>query len=90
MNGVFGIPLLLNILTSSVMVCFVGFQMTMGLSADHIIKLALFLFSAVSEIYLICYFSDLLIVSVRGLFCWEIFLVYLSFFSERGCLYCSL
>lgn len=82
MNSVFGIPLLLNILTSSVMVCFVGFQMTLGLSADHIIKLALFLFSAVSEIYLICYFSDLLIVSVRGLFFWEIFLVYLSFFSE--------
>lgn len=68
MNGVFGIPLLLNFLTSSVMVCFVGFQMTLGLSADHTVKLALFLISAVSEIYLICYFSDLLIMSVRGLF----------------------
>lgn len=63
-NSVFGLPLLLNFLTSSVMVCFVGFQMTLGLSADHTVKLALFLFSAVSEIYLICYFSELLIVAV--------------------------
>ncbi|XP_062120799.1 odorant receptor 67a [Drosophila sulfurigaster albostrigata] len=63
MNNVFGMPLLLNFLTSSVMVCFVGFQMTLGLSADHTVKLALFLISAVSEIYLICYFSDLLIVA---------------------------
>lgn len=67
MNGVFGIPLLLNFLTSSVMVCFVGFQMTLGLSADHTVKLALFLISAVSEIYLICHFSNLLIVAVCGL-----------------------
>lgn len=67
MNGVFGIPLLLNFLTSSVMVCFVGFQMTLGLSADHTVKLALFLISAVSEIYLICHFSNLLIVAVCSL-----------------------
>lgn len=64
------------------MVCFVGFQMTLGLSADHTVKLALFLISAVSEIYLICYFSDLLIMSVRGLFSLQIFLDYLLFFSE--------
>lgn len=68
MNSVFGMPLLLNFLTSSVMVCFVGFQMTLGLSADHTVKLALFLISATVEIYLICYFSGLLIVSVCRLF----------------------
>ncbi|XP_030561820.1 odorant receptor 67a [Drosophila novamexicana] len=66
MNSVFGMPLLLNFLTSSVMVCFVGFQMTLGLSADHTVKLALFLISATVEIYLICYFSGLLIVSSEG------------------------
>lgn len=66
MNSVFGVPLLLNFLTSSVMVCFVGFQMTLGLSADHTVKLALFMISAISEIYLICFFSDWLIESVSA------------------------
>ncbi|XP_030243198.1 odorant receptor 67a-like, partial [Drosophila navojoa] len=66
MNSVFGVPLLLNFLTSSVMVCFVGFQMTLGLSADHTVKLALFMISAISEIYLICFFSDWLIASSQG------------------------
>ncbi|KAL7741919.1 hypothetical protein ACLKA6_012131 [Drosophila palustris] len=65
-NSVFGLPLLLNFLTSSVMVCFVGFQMTLGLSVYHTVKLAIFLLSAVTEIYLICYFSDLLIVASEG------------------------
>ncbi|XP_068152608.1 odorant receptor 67a [Drosophila tropicalis] len=61
MNDVFGVPLLLNFMASSMVVCFVGFQMTVGLSPEQTSKLALLLISATSEIYLICYFSQALI-----------------------------
>ncbi|TDG46796.1 hypothetical protein AWZ03_006843 [Drosophila navojoa] len=60
-NRVFGLPLLLNFMSSSLMVCFVGFQMTIGLSLDVVCKLAVLLVAEMAEIYLICYFSDELV-----------------------------
>ncbi|KAH8327976.1 hypothetical protein KR067_002288, partial [Drosophila pandora] len=60
-NNVFGIPLLINFAASSLLVCFVGFQMTFGVSPQHFAKLMLILSSAVVEIYLICSFSQRLI-----------------------------
>ncbi|XP_068157909.1 odorant receptor 67a-like [Drosophila tropicalis] len=65
-NEVFGRPLLLNLLTSSVVVCLVGFQMTIVLSPEQVVKLVLYLISANVEIYLICYFSQLLIEASGG------------------------
>lgn len=65
MNNVFGIPLLINFAASSLLVCFVGFQMTFGVSPQHFAKLMLILSSAVVEIYLICSFSQRLIEAVR-------------------------
>ncbi|XP_017013371.3 odorant receptor 67a-like [Drosophila takahashii] len=65
MNEVFGIPLLLNFAASSMLVCFVGFQMTVGISPEQIAKLMLIFFSAMVEIYLICSFSQMLIDAVR-------------------------
>ncbi|XP_017084411.2 odorant receptor 67a-like [Drosophila eugracilis] len=61
MNNVFGIPLLLNFAASSMLVCFVGFQMTVGLGPEQVAKLSLILVSAMVEIYLLCYFSQMLI-----------------------------
>lgn len=63
-NEVFGVTLLLNFLSSSVLVCFVGFQMTLDQSPEIICKLAVYLVAATVEIYLLCFFSDWLISAV--------------------------
>ncbi|KAH8331119.1 hypothetical protein KR067_011818, partial [Drosophila pandora] len=56
-NELFGIPLLFNFMVSSGVICFVGFQMTVGVPPDMIFKLFLFLFSSTSQVYLICYYG---------------------------------
>ncbi|KAH8334121.1 hypothetical protein KR059_006894, partial [Drosophila kikkawai] len=61
MNKIFGIPLLLNFIASSLLVCNVGFQLTLGFSSERIALQLLFITSALIEIYLICYFSQMLI-----------------------------
>ncbi|KAH8239009.1 hypothetical protein KR038_011955, partial [Drosophila bunnanda] len=61
MNEIFGIPLLLNFLASSLLVCNVGFQLTLGFSSEHIGQQLMLLTSALVEIYLICFFSQMLI-----------------------------
>ncbi|XP_070065234.1 odorant receptor 67a-like [Drosophila virilis] len=48
-------------MASSLLVCFVGFQMTLGLSFEIKCKLAVLFVAQMVQIYLICYFSDLLI-----------------------------
>lgn len=58
-NDLFGIPLLFNFMVSSGLICFVGFQMTVGVPPDMIFKLFLFLFSSTSQVYLICYYGQL-------------------------------
>lgn len=63
-NEVFGVTLLLNFLSSSILVCFVGFQMTLNQSPEIICKLAVYLVAATVEIYLLCFFSDRLINAV--------------------------
>ncbi|KAH8274004.1 hypothetical protein KR044_007669, partial [Drosophila immigrans] len=67
-NKVFGVSLLLNFLSSSVLVCFLGFQISIGLSPELICKLAVYLVAATTKIYLLCYFSDSLIVASEGVF----------------------
>lgn len=61
--------LLLNFLSSSVLVCFVGFQMTLDQSPEIVCKLAVYLVAATVEIYLLCFFSDWLISAVS----WELY-----------------
>ncbi|XP_016959991.1 odorant receptor 85b [Drosophila biarmipes] len=58
-NDIFGIPLLLNFMVSSFVICFVGFQMTVGVPPDVVIKLFLFLFSSMSQVYLICHYGQM-------------------------------
>ncbi|XP_017012670.2 odorant receptor 67a-like [Drosophila takahashii] len=61
MNEVFGVPLLLNFMASSVLVCLVGFQLTFILSDYYFFKQVLFLVAGLVEIYLLCSFSQMLI-----------------------------
>ncbi|XP_017004972.3 odorant receptor 67a-like [Drosophila takahashii] len=61
MNDVFGVPLLLNFINSSLLVCNVGFQLTIGFSLKYIGRQVLIILSALVEIYLICFFSQMLI-----------------------------
>ncbi|XP_061400855.1 odorant receptor 85b-like [Musca vetustissima] len=61
LNSVFSLPLLLNFSASSFVICFVGFQMTIGVEPDTLIKLFLFLFSSTAQVYLICHYSQMLI-----------------------------
>ncbi|XP_016957015.1 odorant receptor 67a [Drosophila biarmipes] len=61
MNDVFGVPLLLNFLVSSLLVCLVGFQLTIEFSPAYFGKQVLLLASAIVEVYLLCSFSQMLI-----------------------------
>ncbi|XP_017058113.2 odorant receptor 85b-like [Drosophila ficusphila] len=66
-NDVFGIPLLLNFMVSSFVICFVGFQMTVGVAPDMVVKLFLFLFSSMSQVYLICHYGQMVADASFGL-----------------------
>ncbi|XP_054747374.1 odorant receptor 85c-like [Anastrepha obliqua] len=61
LNEVLGVPMLVNFIASSSIICFVGFQMTMDTGLDYKIKLTMFLFSSLLDIYLICHYGQLLI-----------------------------
>ncbi|KAH8418474.1 hypothetical protein KR009_004713, partial [Drosophila setifemur] len=67
LNDIFGIPLLLNFMVSTFVICFVGFQMTVGVPPDIMIKLFLFLFSSMSQVYLICHYGQLIADASSGL-----------------------
>ncbi|XP_017080100.1 odorant receptor 67a [Drosophila eugracilis] len=60
-NDVFGVPLLLNFMASSLLVCLVGFQLTVEFSPEYFFKQVLLLSSALVEIYLLCSFSQMVI-----------------------------
>jgi len=54
-------------MSSSVLVCFLGFLLSIGVTPILICKLGLYLIAATVEIYLLCYFSELLIDAVSYL-----------------------
>ncbi|XP_043946990.2 odorant receptor 67a-like [Drosophila biarmipes] len=64
MNNVFGVALLLNFVNSSLLVCNVGFQLTVGFSLPYFGRQVLIILSALAEIYLICFLSQMLINAV--------------------------
>ncbi|KAH8248334.1 hypothetical protein KR032_001196, partial [Drosophila birchii] len=66
-NDIFGVPLLLNFMVSSFVICFVGFQMTVGVPPEMIIKLMLFLFCSLSQVYLICHYGQKVADASSGL-----------------------
>ncbi|XP_037942705.1 odorant receptor 85c-like [Teleopsis dalmanni] len=66
-NSIFGIPLLVNFMSSSFIICFVGFQIALGAPADAQIKLFLFLVALSAQVYLVCHHGQLLIDSSVGI-----------------------
>ncbi|XP_033159577.1 odorant receptor 67a [Drosophila mauritiana] len=60
MNEVFGIPLLLNFIVSALLVCLVGFQLTLDFNPEYFCKQVLLLTSVLFEVYLLCSFSQML------------------------------
>ncbi|KAH8306243.1 hypothetical protein KR018_005000 [Drosophila ironensis] len=67
LNDIFGIPLLLNFMVSTFVICFVGFQMTVGVPPDLLVKLFLFLFSSLCQVYLICHYGQMIADASSGL-----------------------
>ncbi|EDV51217.2 odorant receptor 67a [Drosophila erecta] len=57
-NDVFGVSLLLNFVASSLLVCLVGFQLTIKFSLQYFGKQVLLLVSVLFEVYLLCSFSQ--------------------------------
>ncbi|XP_037717229.1 odorant receptor 67a-like [Drosophila subpulchrella] len=68
MNKVFGVVLLLNFINSSLLVCNVGFQLTVGFNLPYFGRQVLIILSALVEIYLICFLSQMLINAVCSVF----------------------
>jgi len=52
-SDVFGVPLLLNFMASSLLVCLVGFQLTIDYSPEYFGKQVLLLALALAEVYLL-------------------------------------
>ncbi|XP_016935630.4 odorant receptor 67a-like [Drosophila suzukii] len=65
-NVVFGIPLLMNFVACSMLVCFAGLQMTVGITSGYFGKLLVTLVSPTVEIYLLCSISQMLIDASKG------------------------
>ncbi|XP_017472633.1 PREDICTED: putative odorant receptor 85d [Rhagoletis zephyria] len=57
MNDVFGISLFISFVSTSLIICFVLFQITIGAAVDSLIMLAFFLFCSLVQIFLICYYA---------------------------------
>ncbi|KAI8129760.1 putative odorant receptor 85d [Lucilia cuprina] len=67
MNEVFGVSLLVNFISSSFIMCFLGFQMTIGVQADTLIMLFMFLFCSLVQILMICNYGEELIVKSESI-----------------------
>ncbi|KAH8265332.1 hypothetical protein KR038_004311 [Drosophila bunnanda] len=60
-NGIFGVSLLCNFVSSSFIICFVGFQMTIGGKIDNLVMLVLFLFCAMVQVFMITTYAQRLL-----------------------------
>ncbi|XP_036326587.1 odorant receptor 85c-like [Rhagoletis pomonella] len=63
MNDFFGVSLFINLFTSSAIICFLGFQITVSRELDFTIKLAVFFVVSLMQVFLICHFAQQLIDS---------------------------
>lgn len=63
-NGIFGVSLLTNFVSSSFIICFVGFQMTIGGKIDNLVMLVLFLFCAMVQVFMIATYAQRLLDAV--------------------------
>ncbi|TMW40377.1 hypothetical protein DOY81_014543, partial [Sarcophaga bullata] len=64
-NTIFSFSLLLNFLTASLTICFIGFQVTTS-SLEVIIMYCIFLLASMLQVFIVCYYGDeLMTVSVK-------------------------
>ncbi|XP_049310752.1 odorant receptor 67c [Bactrocera dorsalis] len=61
-NSIFSFSLLLNFLTASLTICFIGFQVTAS-STEDIVKYIIFLTTMLVQVFVICYYGDELMTS---------------------------
>lgn len=67
LEHMFSPSLLVNFLSSSVIICLVGFQATAGITPADLFKFVLFLVSSLVQVFLLCYYGNKLIVAVRSM-----------------------
>ncbi|XP_001359524.3 putative odorant receptor 85d [Drosophila pseudoobscura] len=60
-NEIFGVSLLCNFVSSAFIICFVGFQMTIGGKIDNLVMLVLFLFCALVQVFMITTYAQRLL-----------------------------
>ncbi|BFF89832.1 putative odorant receptor 85d [Drosophila madeirensis] len=60
-NEIFGVSLLSNFVSSAFIICFVGFQMTIGGNIDNLVMLVLFLFCAMVQVFMITTYAQRLL-----------------------------
>lgn len=65
-NEIFGVSLLSNFVSSSFIICFVGFQMTIGSKIDNLVMLVLFLFCAMVQVFMIATHAQRLVDAVNS------------------------
>ncbi|XP_004521076.1 odorant receptor 67c-like [Ceratitis capitata] len=64
-NSIFSFSLLLNFLTASLTICFIGFQVTAS-STEDIVKYIIFLTASLVQVFVVCYYGDeLMTASLR-------------------------
>nr|QXO35951.1 olfactory receptor Or8 [Anopheles melas] len=63
LEHMFSPSLLVNFLSSSVIICLVGFQATAGITPADLFKFVLFLVSSLVQVFLLCYYGNKLIVA---------------------------
>ncbi|XP_054729467.1 odorant receptor 67c [Anastrepha obliqua] len=64
-NSIFSFSLLLNFLTASLTICFIGFQVTAS-STEDIVKYVIFLTASLVQVLVVCYYGDeLMTASLR-------------------------
>ncbi|XP_017487849.1 PREDICTED: odorant receptor 67c-like [Rhagoletis zephyria] len=64
-NSIFSFSLLLNFLTASLTICFIGFQVTAS-SKEDIVKYIIFLTASLVQVFVVCYYGDeLMTASMR-------------------------
>lgn len=62
-NSIFSFSLLLNFITASFTICFIGFQVTAS-SKEDFVKYIIFLIASLVQVFVVCYYGDELMTAV--------------------------
>lgn len=87
LNTVFNASIFYNFLSSSLMICLIGFQITVKVNTFDLFKYFIFLITSLSQIFMTCYFGEKLIDSVKNslfLFCFNILFINLFYRVKKS------